>query len=101
MASNSKFLLLTWLIVALYLCSIAYAFFNFKPIEKEPMYIETISYYEDTIEKVRFKKQILRDSIYMYDTMYVDTFSRTSDGLKRAINLHRHIDSLTSESLSR
>lgn len=65
------------------------------------MYIETISYYEDTIEKVRFKKQLLHDSIYLYDTMYVDTFARTSDGLKRAIDLHRHIDSITSESLSR
>jgi hypothetical protein len=101
MASNSKFLLLTWLTLALYLFSVVYAFFTFEPIEREPLYIETISYYEDTIEKVRFKKQLLHDSIYMYDTMYVDTFSRTSDGLKRAINLHRHIDSITSELLSR
>ena len=85
----------------MYLCSIVYAFFNFKPIEKEPIYIETTSYYEDTIEKVRFKKQLLRDSIYLYDTMYVDTFSRTSDGLERAINLHRHIDSIERSTLSR
>jgi hypothetical protein len=75
--------------------------FTFKPIEREPMYIETISYYQDTIEKIRFKKQLIRDSIYRYDTMYVDTFSRTSAGLERAIDLHRHIDSITSATLSR
>ena len=98
---NSRYKHLIVAILALCLFSIIYGLITYEPLERKVIRIDTIQYLKDTIEKIRVKKQYIKKSIHSYDTIYLDTYSRDLRGLTSAIDLHRHIDSLESESLSR
>jgi hypothetical protein len=50
----------------------------------------------DTITKL--KK--VRQTLLKRDTIFIDTFTRDSNGLKNAIRINRYVDSITSESFS-
>ena len=101
MEYNSRYNHLISAILALCLFSIIYGLWTYEPLERKVIRIDTIVHLKDTIEKIRIKKQYLKKTIYSYDTLYLDTYSRDLRGLKSAIDLHRHIDSLECESLSR
>jgi len=101
MESNSQYKHLTSAILALCLFSIIYGLMTYEPLKREEIRIDTIIHLNDTIEKIRIKKQYIKKSIHSYDTIYLDTYSRDLRGLKSAIDLHRHIDSIECESLSR
>ena len=98
---NSRYKHLIVAILALCLLSIIYGLMTYEPLKREEIRIDTIKYLNDTIEKIRIKKQYIKKSIHSYDTIYLDTYSRDLRGLTSAIDLHRYIDSLECKSLSR
>lgn len=92
MQSTSKSTLLIYLILALFLFSVVWAFFNFE----EPVRIErpiNVELHERIVEVEKVKRVRLIDSIHHFDTLYLDTFKPSAEGLKKAIGLHIHLDS--------
>jgi hypothetical protein len=47
---------------------------------------------ERIIIKEKIKRIRLIDSINHFDTIYLDTFKPSAEGLKKAIGLHIHLD---------
>lgn len=93
MQSTSKSTLLIYLILALFLFSVLWAFFNFE----EPARIErpiNVEMHERIVEVEKVKRVRLIDSIHHFDTLYLDTFKPSADGLKKAIGLHIHLDTI-------
>lgn len=93
MQSTSKSTLLIYLILALSLFSVVWAFFNFE----EPVRIErpiNVEMHERIVEVEKVKRVRLIDSIHHFDTLYLDTFKPSADGLKKAIGLHIHLDTI-------
>jgi len=91
MQSTFKSTLLIYLILALFLFSVLWGFFNFE----EPVRIErpiNIEMHERIVEVEKIKRLRLIDSIHHFDTLYLDTFKPSADGLKKAIGLHIHLD---------
>lgn len=93
MQSTSKSTLLIYLILALSLFSVVWAFFNFE----EPVRIErpiNVEMHERIVEVEKVKRVRLIDSIHHFDTLYLDTFKPSAEGLKKAIGLHIHLDTI-------
>ena len=91
MQSTSKSTLLIYSILALFLFSVLWAFFNFE----EPVRIErpiNVELHERIVEVEKVKRVRLIDSIHHFDTLYLDTFKPSAEGLKKAIGLHIHLD---------
>ena len=91
MQSTSKSTLLIYLILALFLCSVVLAFFNLeRPIRIErPVNVEN---HERIVVKEKLTRDTLFKRIKSIDTIYLDTFKPSADGLKKAIGLHIHLD---------
>jgi hypothetical protein len=71
---------------------VLWAFFNFD----EPVRIQrpiNVELHERIVEVEKIKRVRLIDSIHHFDTLYLDTFKPSADGLKKAIGLHIHLDS--------
>jgi hypothetical protein len=91
MQSTSKSSLLIYTILALFLFSWLWAFFNYD----EPVrYIRPISV--KTNERIIEREKLVRDTLFKrinhFDTIYLDTFKPSAEGLKKAIGLHIHLD---------
>lgn len=93
MQSTSKSTLLIYLILALFLCSVFVAFLNLeKPIRiQRPIQVEM---HERIVEKQKLVRDTLFKRIKSIDTIYLDTFKPSAEGLKKAIGLHIHLDTL-------
>lgn len=87
MQLTSLYKFLIWLILALclYNCLIKREKTHYKHTTDTQ-----IIKWTDSITK--WKK--VRLTLLKHDTLYIDTFSRDSNGLKGAISLHRHLDSI-------
>jgi hypothetical protein len=96
MQSTSKSSLLIYIILALFLFSWLWAFFNYdEPVRYiKPLNVEM---HERIIEKEKIKRITLLKELNHYDTIFLDTFDATSSGLEGAIRLHRFCDSALSE----
>ena len=97
MQSTSKFSLLIWLIVALFLCSVLWSMFNFEEEHKPVPPQINVEMHERIVEHTKIKRIKLIEELNHYDTIFLDTFDATSDGLERAINLHRFCDTSLGE----
>jgi hypothetical protein len=91
MQSTSKFSLLIWLIVALYLFSVIWSMFNFDEHPK-PQPLIKVEMHERIVEREKIKRSVLIKYLNHLDTIYLDTFKSSSEGLKQAIELHRTLD---------
>jgi len=93
MQSTSKSTLLIYLILALFLCSVVVAFLNLeKPIRIErPINVEM---HERIVEREKLVRDTLIKRINSFDTIYLDTFKPSAEGLKKAIGLHIHLDTI-------
>lgn len=91
MQSTSKFLPLIWLIVALYLCSVVWSMFNFNEHPK-PQPLLKVEMHERIVEREKIKRSVLIKYLHHLDTIYLDTFQSSSQGLKQAIEIHRTLD---------
>jgi hypothetical protein len=91
MQSTFKSSLLIYTILALFLFSWLWAFFNYdEPVRYiKPLNVEM---HERIIVKEKIKRMRLIDSINHFDTIYLDTFKPSAEGLKKAIGLHIHLD---------
>jgi len=47
---------------------------------------------ERIIEREKFVRDTLFKQIKSFDTIYLDTFKPSAEGLKKAIGLHIHLD---------
>lgn len=93
MQSTSKFSLLISLIVALYLCSVVWAMFNFEEHPKPHPQIK-VEMHERIVEREKIKRSVLIKYLNHLDTIYLDTFKSSSEGLKQAIEIHRTLDTI-------
>lgn len=93
MQSTSKSTLLIYLILALFLCSVFLAFLNLeKPIRIErPINVQM---HERIVEREKLIRDTLIKRIKSFDTIYLDTFKPSAEGLKKAIGLHIHLDTI-------
>lgn len=93
MQSTSKSTLLIYLILALFLFSVLLAFFNLeRPIRIErPINVEM---HERIVEREKLVRDTLLKRINSFDTVYLDTFKPSAEGLKKAIGLHIHLDTI-------
>jgi hypothetical protein len=91
MQSTSKFSLLISVIVALYLFSVVWAMFNFEEHPK-PKTLLKVEMHERIVEREKIKRSVLIKYLNHLDTIYLDTFQSSSQGLKQAIELHRTLD---------
>ena len=91
--STFKFSLLISLIVALYLCSVVWAMFNFEEHPKPHPQIK-VEMHERIVVQEKIKRSVLIKYLNHLDTIYLDTFKSSSEGLKQAIEIHRTLDSL-------
>jgi hypothetical protein len=91
MQSTSKSSLLIYTILALFLFSVVLAFLNLeKPIRiQRPIQVEM---HERIIEREKLVRDTLFKRIKSFDTIYLDTFKPSAEGLKKAIGLHIHLD---------
>jgi hypothetical protein len=69
------------------------AFFNLeRPIRIErPINVEN---HERIVEREKLVRDTLLKRIKSIDTIYLDTFKPSAEGLKRAIGLHIHLDTI-------
>jgi hypothetical protein len=70
-----------------------WAFFNFE----EPARIErpiNVEMHERIVERQKLVRDTLIKRINSFDTIYLDTFKPSADGLKKAIGLHIHLDTI-------
>jgi hypothetical protein len=89
MQSTFKLTLLIYLILALFLFSVILAFFNLeKPVRIE----KPMEKHEIIISREKFTRDTLLKRMHHFDTIYLDTFKPSADGLKKAIGLHIHLD---------
>jgi hypothetical protein len=91
MQSISKFSLLIWLIVALCLFSVIWSMFNFNEHPK-PQPLLKVEMHERIVEREKIKRSVLIKYLNQLDTIYLDTFQSSSQGLKQAIEIHRTLD---------
>ena len=93
MQSTSKSTLLIYLILALFLCSVVVASFNLeRPVRIErPINVEM---HERIVEREKLVRDTLIKRINSFDTIYLDTFKPSAEGLKKAIGLHIHLDTI-------
>lgn len=96
MQSTSKSTLLIYLILALFLFNVLWAFWNYE----QPVRIErpiNVEMHERIVEVEKIKRIKLIQELNHYDTIFLDTFNANSDGLEGAIGLHRFCDSTLGE----
>ena len=69
------------------------AFFNLeRPVRIErPINVEM---HERIVEREKLVRDTLIKRINSFDTIYLDTFKPSAEGLKKAIGLHIHLDTL-------
>lgn len=90
MQSTSLYKFLIWLILALCLYN------SFEKREITHLKSHTDTYLQTWIDTITQYKKV-RQTLLKHDTIFIDTFSLDSNGLKGAIRLHRYIDSIESQ----
>lgn len=70
--------------------------FNFEEQKPIPPQIN-VEMHERIVEHTKIKRIKLIEELNHYDTIFLDTFDATSNGLEGAIRLHRLCDSTLSE----
>ncbi len=91
MQLTSKSTLLIYLILALFLFSVLWEFYSYEPKVRTELKIEV---HEKIVERTKVKRELVMKQLNHFDTIYLDTFKSTSEGLKNAIQLHIHLDSI-------
>jgi hypothetical protein len=69
------------------------AFFN----SERPVRIErpiNVEMHERIVEREKLVRDTLIKRINSFDTIYLDTFKPSAEGLKKAIGLHIHLDTI-------
>lgn len=65
--------------------------FNFE--EQKPTTPQiNVEMHERIVEKEKIKRSVLIKYLNQLDTIYLDTFKSSSQGLKQAIEIHRTLD---------
>ena len=69
------------------------SFFNLeRPVRIErPINVEM---HERIVEREKLVRDTLIKRINSFDTIYLDTFKLSAEGLKKAIGLHIHLDTI-------
>jgi hypothetical protein len=65
--------------------------FNFDEHPKQHTQIK-VEMHERIVEREKIKRSVLIKYLNHLDTIYLDTFKSSSEGLKQAIELHRTLD---------
>lgn len=89
MQLTSRSILLICIILALYLFSVIWVNSE-KPIRIE----QKVEVHEKIVELTKVKRELVIKQLNHYDTLYLDTFKSTSQGLKQAIDIHIKLDSI-------
>jgi hypothetical protein len=67
--------------------------FNFDEHPK-PQPLLKVEMHERIVVQEKIKRSVLIKYLHHLDTIYLDTFKSSSEGLKQAIEIHRTLDSL-------
>lgn len=67
--------------------------FNFDEHSK-PHSLLKVEMHERIIEREKIKRSVLIKYLNHLDTIYLDTFKSSSEGLKQAIEIHRTLDTI-------
>ena len=65
--------------------------FNFNEHPK-PQPLLKVEMHERIVEREKIKRSVLIKYLNQLDTIYLDTFQSSSQGLKQAIEIHRTLD---------